>query len=416
MVLPGNPGRLLLLGMGRMGRQYVDRAHRRGMRCAVADYPGRLTAEAVDRVVTTADDLYPVTSRGDEAWYAAAGAAAARGPIDAVIGFGDSQIVAAAMIAEELGLPGVGTHAAVVSRNKLFQRELLTRHAVPQPAYRCTDDVEDACRWAAGRYPVVVKPLSGSGSIGVRIVGDDADLRDWAGEPPGNRRFLVEECLTGSEFSCEALVRNGKVLFASVTEKHVTAPPYCVELAHVVPAGCAPAEQRVIQGIARRVVDAGRLRDGLLHLEVKTGRTGVQVVEFAVRTPGDLIVDLVLLATGVDLYDAAVAVAAGLDVEVRPRDLGAACAWFPVAPPGLVSAVTGLDRLRRCAGVLMVDLPLHPGTTIGPVRDSGDRLGFAVLHAPDRAALRERLTEAQATLHISVDPADAATTTEGTTL
>ena len=86
--------------------------------------PGRLGARAGDsrRLVENSDD---------EAWIAAAAAALREdGPVIGVIPFSEPHVRPAALLAEELGLPGPGLRAAWTSRNKYLQRELFARQGL----------------------------------------------------------------------------------------------------------------------------------------------------------------------------------------------------------------------------------------------------------------------------------------------
>ena len=58
-------------------------------------------------------------------------------------------ILAAALVADRLGLPGPGLAAAVVSRNKALQRGVFAAAGVAQPEYVVTDDLTTVADWAA---------------------------------------------------------------------------------------------------------------------------------------------------------------------------------------------------------------------------------------------------------------------------
>jgi biotin carboxylase len=390
-------GRVLLVGMGTMGRAYLDRVHRRGLAGAVVDRQANL--EKAREVLTPDDTWFPVTERGDEAWYAAVTEALADGAVDGVLAFAEPHVMAAALVASELGLPGPGLLAATVSRNKLFSRHLLARHGLLQPRFGLAYGADSALEWAAGRSPLVLKPLSSQGSSGVRVAYDADDVRAWVdAESPA--AFLVEEYLPGPEYSAEAVVADGRVVFTNVTGKVTTRPPYCVELAHQVPAACPTATRQAIEDLARAVVAAVRMAAGIMHLEVKVEPRGVHVVEFAVRTPGDHIMDLIHLATGVDIFDAVVATALGVDADLTASRSGVACAWYPELPPGLVASVEGLDAIAALPGVAHHWLSLQPGDEIAALRSSNERFGPFILTAADHAELSTLLGKVQQTLDV----------------
>jgi biotin carboxylase len=382
--------RLLLVGVGRMGAPYVTAAHELGFAVSVADLPRRLARLRL----AAGDSPRPVETDALEAWYSTARAAAAEAPPDAVVAFTEQHVVPAALVADELGLPGVGLRAALVSRNKALQRELFARHGIPQPAFRV---VFDRAAPEASVYPLVVKPLDRSGSSGVAVVDSPEALAAAAAElePP----FLVEEYLDGPERSCEALVAGGEVVFASLTEKILTPPPECVELGHVVP---APEDAAAVRALAQDVVSALGMRAGIVHLEVKLCAEGPRVVEVAVRSPGDHIMELVRLATAVDLFAGVVAVAAGQRPDLAPSRRGHAAVWFPAPAPGVVTELEGLDALAALPGFHAHTIHVAVGSTVPPLRSSGDRIGAVLVSADSREELEERLALARSTLRIEV--------------
>jgi biotin carboxylase len=99
---------------------------------------------------------------------------ARRRPIDAVVPVDDLSTVAAAAIADALGLRANPVAAVAATRDKREMRERLARAGVPAPAFtsfRAGADPHEAARRV--RYPCVLKPVMLSASRGV-IRADDA--------------------------------------------------------------------------------------------------------------------------------------------------------------------------------------------------------------------------------------------------
>ncbi|XRQ06698.1 ATP-grasp domain-containing protein [Actinomadura welshii] len=396
--------RLMMVGCGWMGRPYLRRARDRGMRVAVLDRTRGL--EWAKDALGPRDQGYPITGEGTEAWQAAAAKALADGPVDAVLAFSEQHVVTAARLAGELRLPGPGLRAALTSRNKYLQRDLFGRHKLPQPEHQLCYQLEQALEWAAPRFPVVAKPLTGMGSEGVEIVQDDIMLKSWFERHPADPPFLVERYLSGPEFSMEAIVDRGEIAFHGLTEKTTTDPPFCVEVAHRFPAALPAAERGAARDVLAGVVRALDVGSGIVHLELRMEPGGPHIMEVAVRTPGDNIMDMVEAATGFDLYDAAIAVARG---EPAPRPAGspgAAAVWFPTPPPGVVTAIDGADRVAGLAGVADMEIDVEVGGTVPPLRSSLDRIGMVLVRAGTRDVLERRLRAVREELRFTVRPAE----------
>jgi predicted ATP-grasp superfamily ATP-dependent carboligase len=386
--------RLLLIGMGLMGRPYLQRAHDRGFAVSVVDFEGSLAAPDIADRWQPDDRRYPIPAAvgpRDEGWFTAAAQAVAEERPAAVVGFAEPHIMTAALVATELGLPGPGLHAATVSRNKVLQRALFGRHGIRQPACLAAVDPAAAQHWAAERYPVVLKPPSESGSRGVRVVADEQEFKDWVAERTTTAPFLCEEYVAGAEFSCEVLVDRGTVVFANVTGKTTTEPPYCVELSHLVPADVDEHARAAVERQARDVVAALGMGAGVAHVEMRLTDDGPCLMEVAVRTPGDNILELIEQATGVDLYDGVIMTAAGRRPVVEPTRDRAAAIWYPVLEPGSPVPAEALRAAAELPGVTRVDInPMGP-PTVPELRWSLDRLACVMLAEPDIATLRGSL-------------------------
>ena len=391
-----------MVGCGWLGRPYLRRAHERGLQVSVLDSASVLAWDPEGSELGPGDTRRLVENSDDEAWIAAAAAALREdGPVVGVIPFSEPHVRPAALLAEELGLPGPGLRAAWTSRNKYLQRELFGRQGLAQPAFHLARDVSDARRWAAGRYPVVVKPLSEAGSSGVRVVPGARELAAWCAERHSGPAFLVEQYLSGQEYSVEAIIAAGAVVFSSITQKTTTPPPYCVEIEHRVPAGCAATARERVSELLGRVVSAMGIICGIVHLEFRLEPTGPHIMEVAVRTPGDLIMEVVQYATGVDLFDAAIAVACGEQPEVQTTIRHAACVWYPVVAPGVVTGVEGVAGVGQLDGVQLMYCDVTVGDLVHPFQSSEERVAAVLVEASDNASLDARLSRVQRQLRIS---------------
>ncbi|MQM25459.1 ATP-grasp domain-containing protein [Glycomyces albidus] len=393
--------RVLLIGMGRVGRPYAKAARELGVDLAVLDHPASLKFARARGFLDDDQAGRPVLGTSTAAWYSALPEVLAAGEVHGVVAFGEPHVTAAALIADELGLPGPGLRAAAVSQDKALQRSLFARHGIAQPAALAPSDLDTAAMWAASRYPVIAKPADGTGSRGVRLVADETGLRDWhaanAGAP-----FLVEQYLEGPEYSLECVVQGGRLVWAEPTRKTTTEPPFYVELGHTVPAGLPdPGPARAL---AAAVAGAMGMRDGLMHLEFRLEDSGPHLMEVAVRTPGDRIFELHALAHGTDLFAAAIKVALGEDPGIRRTRSGAAAIRFPAAEPGVVTRIEGVPATRRLPEVADLEIDVAPGDRVHPTRSSRDRVAAVLLTAPDTDALERAVKTAADLLHIRTAP------------
>ncbi len=143
------------------GRQFCAAAEARGMRpVLLARDPARYPYAAEDRIETVVLDTGDFDAVQEACERLAAGAGLA-----GVASSSEYFVAPAARVAAKLGLPAADGEAIARCRRKDAQRDLLAAAGVPSPAYRSVGEVAEAV--GAAREigcPVVLKPVSGSGS------------------------------------------------------------------------------------------------------------------------------------------------------------------------------------------------------------------------------------------------------------
>lgn len=395
---------LLLIGVGRMGRPYVDAAHRLGLRVRAV--------EAASRIDAVSGDVHaacPCRGELDELWAEAAWAAAPEpAPPDGIVAFSEPQVIGAALLQDALGLPGPGLHAAVLSRNKALQRGRFAACGVRQPSYVVTDDLLAVESWAAARFPVVVKPLGMFGSEGVELVAD-ADAYRGCGRRRARERLLVETAIDGPEYSWEALVVDGSVRFANLTAKETTGPPRFVEILHRTAVSLDDRVAGQVDELTSAVLGGLRMRTGLVHLEFRLAAEGPTLMEVAVRMPGDYLMNVLGLTHGVDWFELAVRAAMGLELPDAPASpVRYAASYLPVSPPGVITEIAGLEEVKAHPCVVQAGAKFAVGDEVAPLRSSAQRVGHVLLAAGSPSELEDALREVRETFVVRTAPVPAA--------
>jgi argininosuccinate lyase len=295
-------------------------------------------------------------------------------------------IATAAAVAAALGLPGAKAEAITACRDKARQRATLAAAGVPGPGFRAVESVDDAVAAADDLgLPVVLKPVSGSGSIGVRLCKDADEVAGHAaallsqavnerGTPvPG--RLLVEELAVGPEYSAEAF--DGRVL--GVVAKHLGDPPFFLEVGHDFPAPLSHDDTAAVHAVAEAALEALDLCFGPTHVELRLTPSGPVIIEVNPRLAGGNIPELVRHATGVDLVTEAIRLVTGgrphLDAT---RDRRSAIRFLLSPAAGTLEAVEGADRAATVDGVVDVRVTRSPGEAVTRGGDFRDRIGHVL--------------------------------------
>jgi biotin carboxylase len=386
---------LMLVGVGKMGRPYLTAARGLGLRIRAIEHEAKADAlrSGVDALHTSRGDL-------DELWAEAVWAAADEAKPDGVVAFTEWNVLGAALLADRLGLPGPSLHAAVISRDKALQRGLFAVAGVQQPEYLAVPALGEAREWVAERFPVIVKPLSSAGSMGVELVAD-AQAFDEACDRRTDGPLLTETAIEGPEYSWEAFVTNGQVWLSHITAKETTGAPYFVEVSHRGGVQFSGQTAEQVERLATAVTGALGMRTGIVHLEFRLTADGPVLMEVAVRTPGDFIMELVGLTYGINAFEIVLRLAMGLPLPAAPEaPVASAATYLPQSPCGVVTSVEGLDEVRAHPHVTDADLWVGPGDTVADHPSGSGRVGYVVLAAADPHELEAALAFTRATLRV----------------
>lgn len=400
------------------GRAFCAAAKARGLRAIMLTVdPTRYRYLAEDGV------QYQVLDTGDEAAVLGACRGLAGSGLAGVTSSSEYFIAMAAEVAARLGLPGPDPVAVRVCRAKDRQRDLLAAAGVAVPRYRViTRDGQPAV--AAARelgFPVVVKPATGSGSVGVRLCVNGrevsvavSDLLTRTADERGTPItpvVLVEEYVRGAEFSVETL----DDVVIGVTGKHLGPPPFFVETGHDFPAPVPDSVRDALASTALAALAALGLGWGANHTELRLGANGPMVIEVNPRLAGGMIPAVVAAATGIDLVDACLARAVGASFPlVDHRHRAAAIRFLVARGPGELAAIHGLSQACRLPGVLMARTSVAPGTVLPELtRSFRDRLGYVIASGANTAQAAMRAETALCALvpEFTVDGLAAARST-----
>ncbi|GLZ41098.1 ATP-grasp domain-containing protein [Actinokineospora sp. NBRC 105648] len=358
------------------GRLFCASARARGLRPVVltrdpARYP-YLAEDDIDHVVVDTNDAVAVR-------------AALPDHVRGVTSSSELFIGPAASIARELGLPHPDPEAVALARDKAAMRAALRSAGLPGPGFAQADSVDAAVRVAADiGFPVVVKPVHGTGSAGVRLCTDQIEVKAAAAELDP-RPVLVESYLDGPEYSVETFDGAPVVVVA----KHLGPRPHFVETGHDLPAPVPAATRSALGRAAAEALSALGLRWGAAHVELRDTAAGPRVVEVNPRLAGGMIPAAISGALGIDLVDAVVARALGEPVDLTPRRALSAAIRFVLTPgPGTVTAVDGVEEAEGVPGVERVGVLAQPGTEVRVRNSFQDRLGYVVAVGADPTEAR----------------------------
>lgn len=311
----------------------------------------------------------------------------------------DRAVVPAAVLAERLGLPGIGVEVAVRMTDKAAMRAQLQQAEVPQPRFAALrEQVDLDAAVVEIPFPAVLKPADSGGQRGLFLTNTLEEVRwrlpDTLAFSP-SRTAMLEQYVDGVELNGLLAVRDGEPTLLTLSDRlRPRGRGFGVGWIHAFPSSLPEAVLDRARDVAFAAVRALGLRDGIAFPQLIADRRGeVRIVEVAARIAAGQMADLVRLGTGIDLFEIATAQALGrpvADALVTARSATPIAIRFLTARPGVlpigtVTAIDRLDRVRCAPGVLAADLYFGAGSTIRPLQVDADRNGYVIATAATAA-------------------------------
>ena len=317
---------------------------------------------------------------------------------DGVLTLAESAVVATAIVAEALGLPGIGRTAARTGRNKVLMHEAHRRAGAPTAEFHATPTLDDALAAAEElTYPVVVKPALGAASNFVFRADDEAELRRYYAEaeagstsmvwtameadgldlgPPG---LLVESYLDGSEHLIEAVVWDGQVHLRSIVDRVVADPVVTFEdNTHCAPTGLDAGQVGRVHAAVAAAVRGQGLRHSVLHVELRFHCGRPYVLEVTPRPGGGGLEHMARVSAGYDPLRAHMRVAGGHRPDIgdyRPTGVHTATRAM-LCRAGRIASISVPPEVYDAPELLFCRLAAAPGDVIRRPPEGNGIVGF----------------------------------------
>ena len=372
------------------------------------------------------DGAVPIRFQDAGASAAAVQAALASNPVHGVLAVGDRPAVLAASLARVLGVPGNPRAAAAASGNKLVSRQVFRDAGLRVPHFELMPvAIDPATRARDFVYPVVLKPLTLSGSRGVIRADTPAQfeaafnrivtlLQVANALDAGHDRhahLLVESFIPGREFAVEGVLSQGALQCLAIFDKPDPLDgPFFEETIYVTPSRALPDEQTAIAEAVSTAAQALGLRHGPVHAECRVNSDGVFVLEVAARPIGGLCAKALSFRgpSGVvaSLEEVLVRHAAGEDVRGYAREpLASGVMMLPIPRRGVLRAVDGVEAARAVTGIDEVRITAKLDALLIPLPEGRSYLGFLFAHGATPADVETSLREAHGRLAFRMDRA-----------
>ncbi len=308
---------------------------------------------------------------------------------------------------------GPSKAAAVIESSKDFAKRLMAKYDIPTAAFRTFEDYGEALEYVrGGSFPTVLKYDGLAAGKGVIIAENLAQaeeaLKDMLLDDKfGKGRVVVEEFLTGPEFSFMCFVDGEKVWPMTVSQDHKRAfegdkGPNTGGMGAYSPVPLVTDDdiefslEKIMKPVAAGMVAEGRTFKGVLYGGLMKTPAGVKVIEFNCRF-GDPETEVVLPRLESDIYDVFSAVADGTPMPELKWSQKAALG-FVMASEGYPGSygkgypISGLEDAQALGDIRI----FHMGTAVkdGEYVTAGGRVLMVVGFGDDLKSAREHALKA----------------------
>ncbi len=334
---------------------------------------------------------------------------------------------AVAVLAQALNVPGHKVAATVNATDKARMRATLQASGVPCPRFIELDgQLKDEAIMNAvtgltsgqNNFQLVVKPTDSMGARGViRVNNSNELLSAVAVALPFSRtgKVLVEEFVSGPEFSIDSLVYDGEIHITGVADRHIFYPPYFIEMGHTLPSNFDSAKlARVIETFKEGVRALG-LTHGAAKGDMKWGEEGALigpvVGEIAARLSGGYMSGYSYpLSSGVNLTKEAIRLAIGeRPTHLTPTKALHCAERALISIPGVVGSITEFEHVSEIAGYEWHYLAVDEGDRVQFPRNNVEKCGTVLAVGATYAEAVEAAETIRRQLFVRLMPGDAAT-------
>ncbi len=307
--------------------------------------------------------------------------------IDGVLTWGATlTLETASYVASELSLPALPLDTARIATNKYLIRKKLTEWGLNIGgdvfAVLGKDDVPNH----EYRVPFVVKPCDGSGSKGVRIVMDEAEIEDalqYAFEGARNQEIYVEPFVKGEEFSVEAFVCDGEVYIYSIVKTNFAWKGVFPEYTQTTYLGISSEMESDIEDEIRKAVKALGVSLGPVNFDliISEEEGKPYIIDAGIRNGQNLIAShIVPYSRGVDELNNSINLYLGRSVVAQPQKKVFISSRLLIYEPGEIIDIKPFKNLIGKNQIIDIIMRKKVGDFLSPYQTKSDICGWVLTH------------------------------------
>ena len=337
-----------------------------------------------------------------------------------VTGFTDSVLPYYAEICNKAGLPAYGTKEQFeIFIDKPKYKKLMRKFGVPTIPEFSIDisNFEESAKNV--EYPVIVKPADGSGSRGITVCDNKAELKEaitFAVDASKEKEILVEKYIDNPEATIFWLFVNGTyylMLLGNRYIKHNQEGELPLPVGYTYPASVQPEFLKEVAPKMKEMFRGIGIKNGMMFMQCKIVDGTCLVYDIGYRLTGSLEYINIKGMCGYDPMDMMIHFALTgdmgepeIDKKADPYLKGKYSYNVSVlCKPGKVAHIQGLEEIRKLPGVFSAIVAHPEGDTITQaMKGRLAQITVRILgRADDIESMKKEMLEIQRLAHVISD-------------
>ena len=316
--------------------------------------------------------------------------------VDGVMSWGSTlTLPTVSYIGERMNLPCMPISTAEISTSKYLIRKKLTDCGLNSGG-----EVFDLHSWEevdSKQYvvPFVVKPCDGSGSRGVYIVKDEAEIKkaiQYAFDGARDKQIYVEPYIEGVEYSAEAYASNGEVHVYSIVKTEFNWTKDYPVYKQTTYLGISKETEALITEEVRKATSALGLNFGPINFDIIISDADGKpyIIDVGIRNGQNLIAShIVPYSRGVDELNNSINICIGNNMEIKPKRKEYISSRLLIYIPGTIEEIKSYQNLRGKDHIVDIIMRKKVGDVLPHYQTKSDICGWVLSkgETPEEASM-----------------------------
>lgn len=293
--------------------------------------------------------------------------------VDGILtGFTDSYLLAYQHLCEINDLPSYGTKKQFeILTNKALYKEWCKRFNVPTIQQYNASDTDIP-------FPVIIKPVDGSGSRGLHVCHNQEELQDAIAASKKSSKqgkVIIERYMTGREVTIFWTFVDGKYYLSAIGNRHVKQNQgenvIPLPVGYTFPSVVIPKYQSEVEEYAKQMFSELGIQNGMMFMQCKVEDGTCYVYDIGYRLTGSMEYKILEVVSGYNPLKMLINFALtgkmtdeDISTKVNPATMSPCYNVSCLCAPGTIAEINGCDTLMQEDGVIDSILTHFPGETI----------------------------------------------------